>query len=313
MAGNSKVHHRVPAESLVRLKPQKLGRHYHKIPQYIKEVSAKYPRIISDYFLRNYRINLELHTVEVHEERSESAECIYKSLFGKFGSTASGRVFGFLSAGFDAWNAADAFFGAKPDAVKGALYTTSAVGGTLAAVSGTSFAASLGIGAWGGPVGIGLVVVSALGLSLKDRVDQSNLHMNGTSAAFLQHAGFSEAASNALVDQSGEGWSPMTMLQRYAEAKGYRLDDPAHRQPFVDWVNNMPADKLDKLRDQLHFALDDFDGDVGRLGNDPTVYRPTTFIHGGGGFPAKVNANVSTVGHIDAVVRDFGLPDLPKA
>jgi len=85
MAGNSKVHHRVPAESLVRLKPQKLGRHYHKIPQYIKEVSAKYPRIISDYFLRNYRINLELHTVEVHEERSESAECIYKSLFGKFG------------------------------------------------------------------------------------------------------------------------------------------------------------------------------------------------------------------------------------
>lgn len=85
MAGNSKVHHRVAAESLLRLKPQKLGRHYHKIPQYIKEVSAKYPRIISDYFLRNYRINLELHNVEVHEVRSEAAECIYKSLFGKFG------------------------------------------------------------------------------------------------------------------------------------------------------------------------------------------------------------------------------------
>lgn len=85
MAGNSKVHHRVPLESLTRLKPQKLGRHYHKIPQYIKEVSAKYPRIISDYFLRNYRINLELHKVEVHEVRSEVAECIYKSAFGKLG------------------------------------------------------------------------------------------------------------------------------------------------------------------------------------------------------------------------------------
>jgi flagellar motor switch protein FliM len=85
MAGNSKVQHRVPVESLTRLKTQKLGRHYHKIPQYIKEVSAKYPRIISDYFLRNYRINLELHTVEVHEVRSEAAECIYKSAFGKLG------------------------------------------------------------------------------------------------------------------------------------------------------------------------------------------------------------------------------------
>src|SRR5690606_14925781 len=85
MAGNSKVHHRVPAESLTRLKPHKLGRHYHKIPQYIKEVSAKYPRIISDYFLRNYRINLELHQVEIHEERSEVAECVYKSNFGKLG------------------------------------------------------------------------------------------------------------------------------------------------------------------------------------------------------------------------------------
>jgi flagellar motor switch protein FliM len=85
MAGNSKVHHRVPVESLVRLKPQKLGRHYHKIPQYIKEVSAKYPRIISDYFLRNYRINLELHDVVIHEVRKEAAECVYKSLFGKCG------------------------------------------------------------------------------------------------------------------------------------------------------------------------------------------------------------------------------------
>lgn len=85
MAGHSKVYHRVPVESLVRLKPQKLGRHYHKVPQYIKEVAAKYPRIISDYFLRNYRINLELHDVTIHEVHEETAECVYRSLFGKFG------------------------------------------------------------------------------------------------------------------------------------------------------------------------------------------------------------------------------------
>ncbi len=85
MTGHSKVHHRVPADSLTRLKPQKLGRHYHKIPQHIKEVASKYPRIIGDYFLRNYRINLELIKVDVLEEREADPDCTYKSIFGKVG------------------------------------------------------------------------------------------------------------------------------------------------------------------------------------------------------------------------------------
>lgn len=85
MTGNSKVHHGVPAESLTRLKPQKLGRHYHKIPQYIREIAIKHPRNISDYFLRNYRINLELTKVDVHEQREHAAECIYRCALGKVG------------------------------------------------------------------------------------------------------------------------------------------------------------------------------------------------------------------------------------
>ncbi|MGO1070745.1 LysM peptidoglycan-binding domain-containing protein [Lysobacter sp. CA199] len=222
------------------------------------------------------------------------------------------RVFGYLSAGFDYYNAGEQFFSQNGDPVKGGLYLASGVGGTMAALSGTSFAASLGAGSWLGPVGIALVAAATIGLTIKDRVEFSNAHMNDTSASFLKHAGFSEAASKALVDQSGEGWSPVTMLTRYAEAKGYKLDDPAHRQQFVDWVNNMPGDKLDQLRSQLHFALDDFDGDVGKLGNDTNVFRPETYI-ASGGFPVKVHDNVSTVGHIDAVVRDFGIPPLPHA
>ena len=75
-----KVLHGVPADSLTRLKPQKLGRHYHKIPHYIRELSSKYPRIISDYFLRNYRINLELLRVDVHEHVNKDAECLYRWL-----------------------------------------------------------------------------------------------------------------------------------------------------------------------------------------------------------------------------------------
>ena len=58
MATNAKVQHKVPSEDLIRLKPQKLGRPYHKIPQYIKAFSSKHPRVISDYLLRNYHINL---------------------------------------------------------------------------------------------------------------------------------------------------------------------------------------------------------------------------------------------------------------
>lgn len=85
MTGHSKVHHGVPADSLTRLKPQKLGRHYHKIPHYIKEITHKHPRIISDYFLRHYRINLDLHNVEVSEQREQPPECVYRSPLGKVG------------------------------------------------------------------------------------------------------------------------------------------------------------------------------------------------------------------------------------
>jgi len=85
MTGNSKVHHGVPAQSLTVLKSQKLGRHHHKIPQYIKESTNKNPRLIGDYFLRNYRINLELNRIDVQEERSEEPDCIYCSAMGKVG------------------------------------------------------------------------------------------------------------------------------------------------------------------------------------------------------------------------------------
>lgn len=85
MTGNKKVHCGVPDENLVRLKPQKLGRHYHRIPAYIRELSSKRSQVISDYFLRTYRIGLELETVVVHEHRAEHAECTYQSPLGLVG------------------------------------------------------------------------------------------------------------------------------------------------------------------------------------------------------------------------------------
>jgi len=85
MTISAKVLHKVAADQFTRLKPHKLGRHYHKIPQFIHEISNKYPRVISDYFLRNYRINLELRRVQVHEQRETDAKCIYRSALGKVG------------------------------------------------------------------------------------------------------------------------------------------------------------------------------------------------------------------------------------
>ncbi|WP_271412190.1 FliM/FliN family flagellar motor switch protein [Pseudomonas sp. Q1-7] len=53
----------------------------------MKETTHKYPRIISDYFLRGYRINLELNKVDVLEHSPRPAECIYRSTLGKVGFT----------------------------------------------------------------------------------------------------------------------------------------------------------------------------------------------------------------------------------
>ncbi|TLX59169.1 hypothetical protein DN824_08680 [Stutzerimonas nosocomialis] len=85
MTGNSKVHHGVPAQSLTVLKPQKLGRHYHRIPQYIREITHKHPRLVGDYFLRNYRVNIELCRIDVQEHAARAPDCIYRSPLGKVG------------------------------------------------------------------------------------------------------------------------------------------------------------------------------------------------------------------------------------
>lgn len=85
MIGHKKVQHRVPAEALTFLKPQKIGRYYHKVPAYIKELKGKYPKVISDYVLTHYRINIELCDVRVQEHFSDVPECRYHSAIGKIG------------------------------------------------------------------------------------------------------------------------------------------------------------------------------------------------------------------------------------
>lgn len=85
MIGISKVQHGVPPDALVKLKPHKLGRHYHKVPQYIAEALNKYPRIIGDYFLRNFRVHLEQKSIVVDETALVDPDCVFRSALGKVG------------------------------------------------------------------------------------------------------------------------------------------------------------------------------------------------------------------------------------
>ena len=85
MSANSKVFHGIPPESLTIIKPHKLGRNYHLIPQHIKDAARKYARVVADHFLRTYRINIELAGYDVLESADGEAECVYQSPLGKVG------------------------------------------------------------------------------------------------------------------------------------------------------------------------------------------------------------------------------------
>lgn len=193
-------------------------------------------------------------------------------------------------------------------------YATAALWGVSAAGSGLTLAAGAGlIGSWGGPVGIALVALAAVGIGLVAKTNESNKHMNQTSADFLQHAGFTPEAATLLVDQSGDGHSPVPLLEKYAELKGYDLADPQNRQPFVDWVNNMPKQQLEHVRNWLHHTLDDWGGDASKLGTDTTITIPTTTLTAGG-YPSTVWAHGPyTVGEVDAFVQEYGGTPLPHA
>lgn len=195
------------------------------------------------------------------------------------------------------------------DYATAALWGVSAAGGVLSlgAAAGAGWA-----GSWAGPVGIALVALAAVGIGLVAKVNESNKHDNETSAAFLRHAGFDQEAADALVDQSGDGHSPVPLLEKYAELKGYDLTDPAQRQTFVNWVNDMPLEQLEHLRDWAHNTLDDFGGDTGKFGSDTTVHIPTTWTRTVP--PAEVwEHGPYTVGEFDAFVQEYGGTPLPHA
>lgn len=98
-----KVQHAVPRDAVQRLKPHKLGRNYHKVPAFIRDMCARHPRVLSDYFLRHYRIGMTLAKVQVHESVNlaedpsslqREPECFYRTAAGKVAFAVDRRFIG---------------------------------------------------------------------------------------------------------------------------------------------------------------------------------------------------------------------------
>jgi len=210
------------------------------------------------------------------------------------GRVGASEFLGVVGSAFDVWNAVDA--ANKGDGTSAALYGTGAAGGLMAA---------LGSGSIAGPIGIGLVVVSAVGLAIWNHVKEANAHENDTSAQFLTHAGLDTATSKALVDQSGNGYSPVPALVAYASAKGL------NQAQTVSWLNGLQASgKLGTLRDEVHHMLDDVDGDAGKLKGgsiaDQSMYQQLKPRYGVRGIPLP-EPQPKNFAQLDSWMRQHGI------
>lgn len=234
------------------------------------------------------------------------------------------------SSSLGSWGLGESAAGEATEKFLGALGTAYYVIGGINALSqgdyaGMAFnaAAAAGIGvatfvdtSWAGPVGWGVALVATIGLGWYGHVQAANHFQDGdvgkATVKFLEDAGFSQDAAKALSDESGNGYSPVPLLVQYAKDKGYNMSDPAQRQQVVAWVNGMSSSELSAVRDWMHHTLDDFHGDVGKLGTDATPVWPTTPVVTIGA-AAEVHVTPHTVGAMDGMMKTYGVTPLPVA
>ena len=210
--------------------------------------------------------------------------------------------------------AANVALGAKAFS-KGEHATAAALWGTTAATGAVTLASGA-LGAWAGPVGFAVAVTGMMAFNQAAKVDASNKYMKDPATAlFLQGAGFTPEATKALVDQSGESHSPVPLLVRYAELKGYDMTDAKQQQKFVKWVNDMPIGQLENLRQRAHKTLDHFGGDVDKFSGDTALRDPVIKEHGSGSnysTAREKDRGPYTVGEFDSLVMKYGGTPLPR-
>ncbi|MCA6116479.1 LysM peptidoglycan-binding domain-containing protein [Bradyrhizobium sp. WSM 1738] len=157
---------------------------------------------------------------------------------------------------------------ARGDWIASGLYTTSAGGGFLMAAG--SVASSGGwLATWGGPVGAGLVLASAIGLYFyNDAKDKARFE--GPSREFLEAAGYRPEIAAALSDYSNnDGGSAGPALAATAKQFGVTPEQ------LMERLNRMDPAKVRELVDQAHTVDQDESGRFQLTApNDRNVWAP---------------------------------------
>lgn len=205
--------------------------------------------------LRN-ALQVSIETARVGVDGAQLVDALLNPAEGSratHGLKLGGKFVHVLGAGLAG---ADALVRLNQGDVVGAGLNAAVAGGVGYAVFGTSSLA--------GPIGFGIATVATLvqfGRDAYQSAQHNSRFETQTTADFLAHAGFSEEAAEALIDQSGEGHSVVPLLMSYGELHGLTPEQT------VAWVNSIPEGEngtvmLAALRDNLHNTLDEFDGDV---------------------------------------------------
>ena len=161
------------------------------------------------------------------------------------------KVLGTVTSAFDFYSSYKA---AESGDTRGAvLYGISGAGG---------IAAAAGSGSWLGPVGITVSVAATIALMQHQKAQYASQYETPETINFLTHAGLSERSAEILSNQSGEGYSVLPLIARYAEHKGLDLSQPADQTELVTWLNGMPDKSLEMFRDNIHRVLDQQKNDV---------------------------------------------------
>ncbi|GGB05821.1 peptidoglycan-binding protein LysM [Brucella endophytica] len=230
------------------------------------------------------------------------------------GSLRPGTKFlGAVGSVFDGVNSYQAFAGGDP--LMGGIHAATAAGG---------LAATFGAGTIAGPIGLGVVILGVGASMIVEDVRENNKYETARSAEFLDTSELSTAASQALIDNSGDGHSPVPLLVEYAKQKGFDLEDAAHRIIFTNWLNDMSAEQLATLRDNLHHTIDEFGGNATKL--EPTaaddynytsdilynqeVVTPRQTFFGERFYVEDGDASPSSVTQIDIALNTLGIPEL---
>jgi LysM domain len=208
------------------------------------------------------------------------------------GGTDATRVFGRLTAAADIGIAVQYLM--RGDHGAAAWTGVSAAGGLMW---------SIGSSAWSGPVGFGLVAVGTLGLEMHRGIQEASKYETQASADFLGHSGLSNEAVRALVDQSGEGHSPVPLLFEYGRHRGLSEAQTAA------WLNRLTPRQLESLRNAVHIRLDEVNGDISTFtAGTPEDRQYVDQMLALGRFRSPLQLLPDNAVRMDGVLQALGIP-----